>query len=249
MTNTAEKIHLLNKKITLWQPLQGYKASTDSVFVAAACPVKSNETVLDMGCSAGNIIFPLLWRVPDAIATGIDIQKEYLDLAIENKNENTPHAELRFIHEDIRNFCIENAKERFDHIVTNPPYMEAGTHIVSPDKGRAMARGHHTDDNTQTLKEWLDTAHRNLKSGGTLTLIHRADMLDDILRRLGKRFGATEIFPVYSKIGRDAKRVIIRTIKDRKTPCSVREAILVHNEDGTYTEYADNILRGGAAIL
>lgn len=249
MTHSAEKIHLLDKKVALWQPAQGYKASTDSVFVAAACPVKAGQTVLDMGCSAGNITFPLLWRVPKAVITGLDIQQDYLDLAIKNKEESFPHSQLDFIHADIRNFTIANARQRFDHVVTNPPYLEAGTHLTSPDKGKAIARGHNAAENTQTLKEWLDTAHSVLKSGGTLTLIHRADTTDDIIRRLGKRFGAIDIFPLYSKRGQDAKRVIIRAIKDRKTPSRLRAGIIVHNNDGTYTADADNILRSGAPIL
>ena len=249
MTAQTEKIHLLDKKVTLWQQVGGYKASTDSVLVAAACPVKPNQTVLDMGCSAGNITYPLLWRVPEAIVTGIDIQTEYLALAEQNKDENNPDYHARFIHGDVRTYRLDDAKDRYDHVVTNPPYLETGKHLVSPNDGIAKARGHNTDENIQTLKEWLDTAHAVLKSGGTLTLIHRADMLDQIIQRLGKRFGAVEIIPIYTKPNRDAKRVIVRAIKDRKTPARLREAILLQNADDTYTQAADNILRGGAPIL
>ena len=74
-------------------------------------------------------------------------------------------------------------------------------------------------------------------------------MLDQIIQRLGKRFGAVEIIPIYTKPHRDAKRVIVRAIKDRKTPARLRESLLLQNADDTYTQAADNILRGGAPIL
>jgi tRNA1(Val) A37 N6-methylase TrmN6 len=65
---------------------------------------------------------------------------------------------------------------------------------------------------------------------------------------MGKRFGAMEIIPLWPKAGEEARRVIIRAIKDRKTSCRLHSGIILHDDNGHNTAAADNVLRGGAAI-
>jgi tRNA1(Val) A37 N6-methylase TrmN6 len=128
----------------------------------------------------------------------------------------------------------------------NPPYLEAGTYTPSASEERAMALGH--EGRETSLKDWIDAGFAALKSGGSLSMIHRADMTDKIILGLGKRFGAIEIIPLYPRPGEEAKRVIIRAIKDRKTPARLHAGLVLHEADGRYTTAADAILRDGAAI-
>jgi tRNA1(Val) A37 N6-methylase TrmN6 len=79
-------------------------------------------------------------------------------------------------------------------------------------------------------------------------MIHRADMVDDIILAMGKRFGAIEILPLWPKVGREAKRVIIRARKNRRSPARISAGLVLHNEDGGYTTEAEKILRGMEAI-
>jgi len=46
-----------------------------------------------------------------------------------------------------------------------------------------------------------------------------------------------------------AKRVIVRARKGIRTPLALSPGLVLHEEDGTYTEQADAILRGGPCIL
>lgn len=124
--------------------------------------------------------------------------------------------------------------------------MEAGTHTRSPDEGRALALGHDEDVH---LTDWIDCAFHNLQSGGTLTMIHRADMTDKILQGLGKKFGRTEIFPLWPHAGEAAKRVIIRAVKDRRSPAILHAGLVLHHDDGGHTAASDLVLRGGEALF
>jgi len=87
-----------------------------------------------------------------------------------------------------------------------------------------------------------------MKPGGSLSVIHRADQTDKIIQAMGKRFGAIEIIPLWPKIGVDAKRVIIRAIKDRKTPSMIRSGLVLHENDGGYTKGADLILKSAMPL-
>ncbi|PJB70037.1 MAG: methyltransferase [Alphaproteobacteria bacterium CG_4_9_14_3_um_filter_47_13] len=243
MSHSSE-IYVLGKKVRLLQPEKGFRTSIDSVLVAAACPVKSGQHVLDMGCGVGAVGFCILQRVSGVAVTGIDIQKEHLALAHENAVLNNVLSFISFQHCDIREFT---AGERFDHVVCNPPFLEAGQHIPSPEEGVALARGHGTHD--ITIKDWVDAGFRNLKPGGSLSLIHRADATDRILQALGKRFGAVEIIPLWPRAGVAAKRVIIRALKDRKSPAILNAGLVLHKEDGCYTQEVDLILRNAVSLF
>ncbi|MBI1257667.1 MAG: methyltransferase [Chloroflexi bacterium] len=237
------EIHVLDKKVRLLQPEKGFRTSLDSVMVAAACPVAAGQRVLDMGCGVGAVSFCILHRVPEARVVGVDIQDAYVELAQQNRPLNGTEN-VTFMQGDIRDFRDE---ERFDHVVCNPPFLEAGHHTRSPEEGLAVARGH--DDFELNLADWIDAGFHNLKSGGSLTIIHRADATDRIVQALGRRFGAVEIIPLWPHVGEDAKRVVIRAVKDRKTPATLHYGLVLHEADGAYTEAADKVLRGGASLL
>lgn len=242
MAETPE-IHVLDHKVRLLQAEAGFRTSMDSVFLAAACKAEAGESVLDMGAGVGGASFCLLWRVADSRLTGVEIQESHAALARQNITMNGVEGRAEFICADIRGYTAETP---FDHVICNPPYLEAGTYTQAASLERATALGH--TDAEVTLDDWIKAGFRNVRSGGSLTVIHRADKVDRIIQSMGRKFGAVEIIPLYPRVGEDAKRVIVRGVKDRKTPARLHAGIVLHNEDGTETDAARAILRGGVSI-
>lgn len=240
----AEEIHVLDRKVRLLQPEGGgFRTSLDSVMLAAACPARPGETVCDAGCGVGGASFCLLWRVAGLHLTGIEWETGYIDLARKNVALNPFAGKIDFVEADIRSY---HPAQPFDHVIINPPYLEAGRHTPSPDEMRAQALGH--QDETLSLEDWITAAHRLVKSLGTVTLIYPAHGTDRIIRALGKRFGAVEIIPLWPRDGSEAKRVIIRAIKDRQTPARILPGVVLHEESGCYTDNANRILRDGEPV-
>ncbi len=239
----APEIHVLDHKVRLLQAEKGFRTSLDSVFVAAACPAGPGDRLLDLGAGVGGASFCLLWRVPQSHITGVEIQQSHAELARKNMSLNQAEGRAEFICADIRGYT---ADQRFDHVICNPPYLEAGTYTPSSSEERATALGH--GEKEISLSDWIDAGFRNLKSGGSFTIIHRADFTDKIIQAMGRKFGAVEVIPLYPRLGEEAKRVIIRAIKDRKTPARIHAGIILHEPDGAYTAQADAVLRDGGAI-
>ena len=66
-------IHVLDKNVELLQHQDGFKTSIDAVLLAAACPVQTEERILDLGCGVGSASFCALKRIDDTTLKGIDI--------------------------------------------------------------------------------------------------------------------------------------------------------------------------------
>ncbi|MCI5060604.1 MAG: methyltransferase [Alphaproteobacteria bacterium] len=235
-------IYLLNKRVKLHYVPNGFKPGLDTVMLAASCPVKAGEHVLDMGCGVGSAGFCVLARVKGVHLMGVDIQGDHIDLAVRNARMNSFHDQSEFIAADIRNFGTdEKHQNQFDHVICNPPYLESGKHVRSPSDEKATAMGHEEHD--ISVEDWVIAAFNTLRGKGTLSLIHRADHLDKIIQALGKRFGGIEIIPLWPRAGEEAKRVIIRAQKHSKSPAKLHSGIVIHGKDGEYTNEAQAILR------
>jgi tRNA1(Val) A37 N6-methylase TrmN6 len=239
-----EEIHVLDHKVRLLQPDHGFRTSFDSVMLAAACPVKHGQIVLELGAGVGGALFCVAYRVPDATYVGVEIEQIYYDLAMQNIALNDAAERVSFIHSDLHDFDPNNGKPFADHIIMNPPFFDDEEFTSSPNALKAQAR----ELKTTEIEDWLKAAHRLVKSNGSITIIFPTFGLDRILSFLHKKFGAIEIIPIWSRAGQPSKRVIIRAIKDRQTPLKLCAGLVIHNDDGSYTHEADVILRDGAAI-
>ncbi len=241
-------IYVLNKRVALFQAPQGFRTSMDSVMLAAACPIKNGQSVLDLGCGVGSAGLCVLTRVPNTSLSGVDIQESHIALAQKNADENNLSARAIFTCADIRR---ELPLAPHDHIICNPPYKEHGKHKPSPSAAKAVAMGH-VEENIN-LQSWTDCAWQMIKGRGSLTMIHEAERCDDMIKALfsargGRRFGGIEIIPLFPKTGKDARRVIIRAWKHKQSGTLLRPGIIMHDENGTYTKEAEDILRHAAPL-
>ncbi len=81
-----------------------------------------------------------------------------------------------------------------------------------------------------------------------LTLIHRPDCLGELLQLLNGRFGEVTVFPLFPKRGEPASRILVQAKKGSKAGLSLPPGLVLHEDDGRYTEAAESILRGGEPL-
>ncbi|WP_374372357.1 tRNA1(Val) (adenine(37)-N6)-methyltransferase [Tabrizicola sp.] len=232
-------------RLRLLQPVQGYRAATDPVLLAAACPAEPGQSVLDLGCGAGAAALCLGARVPGLTLAGLELQPAYADLARRNAERNGIPVE---VHEGDLARIPKPLRRDFDHVIANPPYYPAGG-SPSPLAIRARAMQVETP-----LADWVAAATRRLRPGGWLTLICGADGFPEVLAALAPKLGSAAVLPLAAREGRPALRVILRARKGGRAPFRLLAPLVIHQgpaHDGdreSYTPQANAVLRDGAGL-
>ncbi|MCK0139755.1 methyltransferase [Aliiroseovarius sp. F47248L] len=244
LTNDA----FLGGQLTLTQPAAGYRAGVDPVFLAAAIPAHTGQSVLELGCGAGAASLCLGHRVAGLRLVGLERQTIYADLARHNAQQN---AILMTVYQgDLENMPADLRQDRFDHLIMNPPYFRRDRGTASPNEVREGALGEDTP-----LTAWLDHATRRLLPGGYMTLIQNAERLPEVLRAMDQRLGSVVVKPLCPRIGRAASLVIVQARKGARGAFRLAAPLVLHEgaqhtvDREHYTPEVADILRNGAAVL
>jgi len=243
MTEEFTEDALLDGRVRLRQPREGFRAAIDSVVLAAAIPAVAGESVFEPGAGAGAAALCLARRVAGCHVVGIELQPDLVRLAGENARLNGLGDRIDVAIGDVAHTPPRIEPGGFAHVMMNPPHHVAERADVSPFPDRAMANS----AGASSLAMWLDAGLRMLVRRGSLTLIHRADRLDEILALLHGRAGEIVVFPLWPGPGvKPAKRVIVRARKETRTPLRLAPGLVLHGADGRFTAEADAVLRGAA---
>ncbi len=242
----------LGHRLRIRQPRDGYRAAIDPVFLAAAIPARAGERALDIGAGVGVAALALAHRVAGLTVTGIEITPALMRLCTDNAKANGLEGCTDFMVGDVARPPARLAPGSFDHVMANPPYLEAARADVSPVPGRAAANveGRAGAGGTGAdLAAWMRLAFTMAREGGTVTLIHRADRLDDVISCLKDRAGGTVIFPLWPDRGSaPAKRVLVQGVKGSGAPLRMARGLVLHEEDGRFTDQAESVLRAGGGL-
>ena len=237
----------LDGKLSLFQPIKGFRAGLDSVLLAASVNAQSGEKVLEIGAGVGTVLFCLMNRISGLEATGIEIMEEYHNLSLINAKRNKINANL--ILGDF--FTYENLKkEIFDQIFFNPPYYPVSNYKISDNKLLEIAHIEYPG----ILKKMLNFALKRCKPYGYITLIHRPARISDILSILKNGAGDIKILPIVSSNSKNASRIIIRARKSAKGDTKLLNPLFLYKDSKKmgpkkkYTSEIQNILRNGHGL-
>jgi len=238
--NTSSSITtdlFLGGKLKIRQNEKGYKSGSDAVLLAAFIK-KTKGKILEVGCGSGAASLCLGHRLKGVDITGIDIQPSLVKLALQNAKENNLSSHFTFLTQDIKQSTLPN--QSFDHVFSNPPYFEGSS--PSPSQEKALSKSQ-----VFPLSEWVDFCIRMTKPRGYISFIYPTAHLNDLLQNL-KGMGDIHLFPLWPKENKDSKRILISARKGVKCGLTLEPGLILHTEEGKYTEKADAVLRGGQEL-
>ncbi|MBI1182065.1 MAG: methyltransferase [Alphaproteobacteria bacterium] len=233
---------LLDGRVRLYQPRRGYRVALDPVLLAAAVPARPGDRVLDVGSGTGAAGLCLAARVPGIVLTGIERDEAALALARRSAAANGVAAD--WIEGDVLAPSADLRTRQFDHVLSNPPYRSAERSRASGDPARVAA--HVIDD--AGFEAWLAFCAARVSGRGSLSLVLPAGELGRAAAVLEARLAGLRVFPLWPRDGTEARRVLLRARRGRRSPSRLLPGLVLHRPDGGYTEAAEDVLRRGAAL-
>ncbi|HEX6861115.1 MAG TPA: methyltransferase [Caulobacteraceae bacterium] len=236
---------LLDGKIKLRQLRAGYRAGVDAALLAAACEAKAGERVIDVGCGVGAAMLAAAARRPGARFVGVERDEGALALARENIALNGLGDRMEAVGGDVGAGFRALGPAPFDHALCNPPFFDDPGELRGPSPAKTGAWMADAG-----LAGWCGFLLKSVREGGTITVIHRADRLGELLERLGEKAGSFRVLPVHPFADEPAKRVLVRAVKTGKAPLVLLPPLVLHERDGPkHTARVEDILRGRAGLL
>ena len=203
------------------------KIGTDGVLLGAWADIEDDSRILDVGTGTGLIALMLAQRNTSANIMGIDISCEATQEACDNFGRSPWAERLSAVCGDV---CSFESNEKFDHIVSNPPYFVDSLH--SPDKLRTMAR------HTSSLKfeDLVTSAVRLLRPGGRLSVILPTECAMQFRFAAFGRLWLRRQLEVVTKAGDTPRRTLMEfCLSDKPLMPSVATLIMRH-KDSSYTD-------------
>ena len=169
------------------------RPDTETLVEAALAKIQNNisKSVLDLGTGSGAIALAIAKNRPQAFVTAVDASTPALDIAKKNA-QNLNITNIRFILSDwFESLSTENnSTEKFDVIISNPPYIEQDdVHLTQGDLRfepiSALASGM---DGLDDIRQIIDNCLIYLKPQGWLMLEHgynQAEAVADLMAQTG----------------------------------------------------------------
>ncbi|TXI95430.1 MAG: 50S ribosomal protein L3 N(5)-glutamine methyltransferase, partial [Burkholderiaceae bacterium] len=136
-------------------------------------------TALDLCTGSGCLAILLALAFPDAQVDAVDLSPDALAVARRNVADYQLEDRVRLVHGDL---FAGVARQRYDLIISNPPYVNAESMATLPEEYRrepemALASG---EDGLDLVRVMLKEAHAHLNPGGLLIVEigHNRDALE-----------------------------------------------------------------------
>ncbi len=242
LQNDERLDHLLAENLRIIQSPSVFSFSLDAVLLAYFTSIPARKgSIVDL-CSGNGIIPLLISKHTEVPIIGVEIQPRLADMAKRSINYNQLESKIQIIEHDLRTVVPLLGKEKHTIVTCNPPYFHSlDRSLKNQNEHYAIAR----HEIMCTLEDTIKTASELLKQGGKASFVHRPDRLLDIISLMQRyRLEPKRIQFVHPLANRDANMVLIEGIKDGKRGIKYLAPIIVHDDQGEYTEIVREILYG-----
>ena len=209
------------------------KVGTDSVVFGSCLAVCGNESrILDVGTGTGLLALMTAQRFTAAQIVAVEIDPSACEQARENVANSKWGNRISIVQCDVR----EYADERFDLIISNPPYFSKS--LKSPNAEKNVAR----HDDSLNLHHLIDCVVRLLSENGRFALIIPSELAKNLVEIAADSglFPARQI-NVKPKIDKPPSRVIFEF--SRFAAICMESTLILGTATGAYSDEYRNLTK------
>jgi tRNA1Val (adenine37-N6)-methyltransferase len=150
------------KQFTINQDKSAMKVCTDACVFGAWANIENAERILDIGAGTGLLSLMVAQRNETAKISAVELDEEAFIQATENVEDSPFYSQIEVFNTAIQDFLAE---EKFDCIITNPPFFQSD--LKSPDAKINLA--HHAD--SLSFDDLLFAVKRLLQPNGIWNIL------------------------------------------------------------------------------
>ena len=167
-------------------------------------------------------------------------------MAFKSVKINNLENQIKILNMDVNDLSSIYETDTFDLITCNPPYFKVKNKSnTNFNKVKSIARHEHNLELDNVFK----CAKKILKNNGRIALVHRTDRLIDIIMLMkNNNIEPKRMQFVYPFSNSQSNLVLIEGAKNGNPGFILEKNIIVHNDDGSYTDFITNIFNGGDKI-
>lgn len=222
------------KNLYIVQDTDMFNFSLDSVLLPNFVTLTKNiKNIIDIGC--GNAPIPIILSTKtNATITGIEIQKDVYNLALESIKINSLQEQIQLINADINDEYKKFKPGSFDLITCNPPFFKyVENSNINISEYKTIAR-HELKLN---LSQLMNIAKYLLNNGGIIDIVHRPERLADIIIEMRKNgIEPKKIQFIYPHVESEANIMLIEGKKNGKPGLKLLKPLITHDKNGEYTD-------------
>ena len=214
------------KQFSILHDQCAHKVGTDGVLLGAWVNANNSQSILDIGTGSGLIALMLAQRFPESTVTGIELDNPSF-LQAQTNSVNSPFAKrVHIINDD---FIKHNFNQKFDLIVSNPPFYKGNTTTGKTERDRARHEEH------LPQVDFLAKAIQILNPAGKLAVVLPKEEGEHFIEKaLKKEIFASKLTRVFGAPNAPEKRWLIE-FSFKNTP-RTEDTLMVRNENGDRSE-------------
>jgi tRNA1Val (adenine37-N6)-methyltransferase len=216
------------KQFKIIQEKAAMKVNTDGVLLGSWTNTDGAGTVLDVGAGTGLISLMIAQRT-NAIITGIEIEKNAADEALQNV-QNSKWSNRVFIQNISFQDFVKITQNKFDLIISNPPFFSNGIKNTNPHL--SMARHNHL----LPFAHIAAGAKRLLNENGKLSLILPFDQSKEFIEKASQnKLFLTRLTEVKPFPGKEPNRCLMEFMHEKQ----VLQKMQISVFDGPLNDYSE----------
>lgn len=225
----------------------GFRYGVDAVLLAAFTAGETGGRgmkrrkaphILELGCGNGIVSVILSHKIPESTLLGVEIQAEEAERACRNVKLNCLDKRIQIREADVASLGETVLPQKFNAVVTNPPYFRRGGAIPNDASAKYIARHETSAD----LDAFIRAAAAQLDRDGELFMVHRPDRLVDICCSMrAQGLEPKELQMVMPFPETKPNILLVHGVKGGNSELRVLPPIHVRETDGRYSDLIQRI--------
>ena len=222
------------KGLKLIQNKNGFCFGVDAVLLSDfAKGIKKGANVVDIGTGTGIISILLCGKTNLNKIYAIELQEEVAEMASRSVKLNNLENRMEVININIKDCFSVLEKNKYDAVVTNPPYKKHNTGAKNIDKRQLISR-HEVECN---LEDIIKNGSLLLRDLGEFYMVHRAERMVDIFVTLRKyKLEPKLVRFVHSKPNEKPNLILVKAVKCAKEFLKIEKPLVIYGENDDYTD-------------